>query len=403
VVYLFKSQDLEVNAEVEETIKASQASLVEVSVVIPSINEAKTIGECILKVKEAFNRCGVYGEVIVADNSEDETPKIAESFGAIVVKPDKMGYGYAYRFGIKQARGKYLVMGDADGTYDFSEMPKLLEPLMKGEADLVIGSRFKGEIKKGAMPWLHRHIGNPILTRFLNLFFKAGVSDAHSGFRTVSKDVLEKLNLQCNGMEFASEMIIKAALEGLTIKEVPITYYARKAGKSKLNSFQDGWRHLKFMLFHAPVHLYIFPGVLFALLGLLLMAFTFFGVYLGYNPGLHTMILGSFGILLGFQLIFLGLFARIYGVKSKICRADGFTDAMLKHLALERGATIGAILFLAGVAYLIHLVLKWFSSGFTVLPLRGQDIIAFTLMTIGLQVFFNSFYLSMISNELNQG
>lgn len=248
----------------------------EVSVVIPSLNEAETIGECILKVKEAFKRGGFKGEVIVADNSEDETPRIAKSLGAKVVTPDKRGYGYAYHFGIKHAVGKYLVMGDADGTYDFLEMPKLLKPLMKGQADLVIGSRFRGEIKKDAMPWLHRHIGNPALTAILNLFFKTGVSDAHSGFRAVRKSALEKLDLKSRGMEYASEMVLKASWKGLKIKDVPITYHPRKGGKPKLSSFSDGWRHLKLMLIYAPARLYVPPGLALYFLGLLVKALSYF-------------------------------------------------------------------------------------------------------------------------------
>jgi glycosyltransferase involved in cell wall biosynthesis len=253
-----------------------EKGLVEVSVVIPSLNEAETIGECISRVKEAFARSGVRGEIIVADNSEDATPKIAEALGARVVTPDKRGYGYAYSYGVKYARGRYLVMGDADGTYDFRDMPKLLKPLMRGEADMVIGSRFRGEIKKGAMPWLHRYIGNPVLTAVLNLFFRAGVTDAHSGFRAVRKEVLDGLKMRSQGMEYASEMVLKAAMGGLRIKEVPVTYHARKGGKSKLSSFSDGWKHLKFMLIYAPSRLYVPPGLVLYFLGLLLKAISYF-------------------------------------------------------------------------------------------------------------------------------
>ncbi|MEM3703004.1 MAG: glycosyltransferase family 2 protein [Candidatus Bathyarchaeia archaeon] len=256
--------------------KGSEAGLIDVSVVIPSLNEAETISECVLKAKEAFVCCGVKGEVVVADNSEDETPEIAKSLGARVVTPDRRGYGYAYHYGIKHARGKYIVMGDADGTYDFLEMPKLLKPLLKGEADLVIGSRFKGEIKKDAMPWLHRYFGNPALTAILNLFFKAGISDAHSGFRAARREALERLNLRSNGMEYASEMVLKAAWKGLKVKEVPITYHPRKGGRPKLNSFSDGWRHLKLMLIYAPARLYLPPGLALYFSGLLVKGLSYF-------------------------------------------------------------------------------------------------------------------------------
>lgn len=237
----------------------------EVSVILPSLNEEKSIGTCIRKIKKVFKEHGINGEIIVSDNSTDKTPDIARSLGAKVVTPDKKGYGYAYLYAFKYASGKYIVIGDADNTYDFLEIPKLLEPLQKGEADIVIGSRFKGEIKKGAMPWLHRYIGNPLLTYFLNMLFKAGVSDAHSGFRAFTKNALKKMKLRCYGMEFASEMIIEAVRRGLKIKEVPITYYPRE-GKSKLCSFRDGWRHLKFMLMQSPKHLYFTLSLLILLL-----------------------------------------------------------------------------------------------------------------------------------------
>jgi len=259
-----------------EAAEGLNPGLVEVSVVIPSLNEAETIGECVYKAKKALALSGFKGEVIVADNSEDETPEIAESFGARVVTPDKRGYGYAYHYGVKHAHGKYVVMGDADGTYDFLEMPKLLEPLVRGEADLVIGSRFRGEIKKDAMPWLHKHVGNPALTAVLNLFFKAGVSDAHSGFRAARKSTLERLSLKSHGMEYASEMVLKAAWKGLKVGEVPITYHPRRGGKPKLNTLSDGWRHLKLMLIYAPARLYLPPGLALYFIGLLVKALSHF-------------------------------------------------------------------------------------------------------------------------------
>lgn len=222
--------------------------MVKVSVIIPSLNEVETIDTCIEKVKTVFSKYELDGEIIVADNSDDGTSKIARSLGAIVVTPERRGYGYAYLYGFKHTKGEYLVIGDADDTYDFMEMPTLLEPLKKGEADFVIGTRLNGKIEAGAMPWHHRWIGNPFLTWFLNISFNAGVSDAHSGFRAITREALSKMNLEADGMEFSSEMIIEAVKRGLRIKEVPITYYKRKSNNSKLSSFSDGWRHLRFML-----------------------------------------------------------------------------------------------------------------------------------------------------------
>ena len=220
---------------------------VELSVVMPCLNEEATIAACIQKAWTALEKMGVTGEIIVADNgSTDHSVAIAQSLGARVVHQFCRGYGAAYQAGIAAARGKSIVIGDSDDTYDFSEIDRFLQPLGKGY-HFVIGSRFRGEIRPGAMPWLHRYIGNPFLTGMLNLLFKAGVSDAHCGMRAFTREAYDTMQLQTTGMEFASEMVVKAAKTGLRIAEVPITYYPRK-GESKLHSFRDGWRHLRFML-----------------------------------------------------------------------------------------------------------------------------------------------------------
>ena len=381
---LVESEDkVAVNFELEANLEEE----VEVSVVIPSKDEEETIGVCINKIRKVFESGGVVGEIIVSDSSKDRTPIIAKKLGAKVVTPDRKGYGYAYTYGFRHVKGKYVVIGDADDTYDFTEMPRLLEPLMKGEADLVIGSRFKGKIEKGAMPWHHRWIGNPALTWFLNFFFKAGVSDAHSGFRAITKEALERLNLDAEGMEFASEMIIKAVDKGLRVKEVPISYYKRRNNNSKLSSFQDGWRHLKFMLMYTPNYLFIYPGISLFLFGFLLMIFALLNVYIGYVPGAHSMIAGSLLIIAGYQALFFGLFAKVY-------RGKGVP----RFLTLERGAAAGILLFTAGIAYTSYLVLGWASSNFSSLPPIEIDIIGFTLIVIGIQTFFSSFMLSIIAN-----
>jgi glycosyltransferase involved in cell wall biosynthesis len=267
-------------------------------------------------------------------------------------------------------------------------MPRLLEPLRKGEADMVIGSRFKGEIERGAMPWLHRWIGNPILTRFLNLFYKAGVSDAHSGFRAIRGEALERLELRADGMEFASEMIIEAMRKGLRIMEVPISYHRRRIEDSKLSSFSDGWRHLKFMLIHAPDYLFIYPASIITLIGIILMFLAFLNLYVGYTPGTHSMIGGSLLAILGYQILFFGAFARMLMYRG-----------LPRFLTLERGATIGAMVFAAGFIWTLKLLLEWMGSGFKSLPPVEQDIACFTLIVIGLQTFFSSFMLSIIAEH----
>jgi len=371
--------------------------MVEVSVIIPAKNEEKTIGRCIEKVKKVFRDYEIDGEIIVSDSSTDRTPEIAQALGAKVVKPDKKGYGYAYIYAFKFAKGKYIVIGDADDTYDFLEMPKLLEPLKKGEADLVLGSRFKGKILPKAMPWLHKYIGNPLLTRILNFLFKAKVSDAHSGFRAFTREALKKMELRSHGMEFASEMIIEAVRRGLRIKEVPITYYPRE-GESKLSSFSDGWRHLRFMLLQTPRYLFYLPGIIMFLFGLSvtlamsLSELTLFGIHFG----LHTMIAAAFLSLAGYQLIFMGLFSAVYARSLGMVEYDKTTRFITNILTLERGLLIGIFLMSFGLTYIVLLVKQWIDSGFKHLPVFNQDIFGFTIFILGLQTIFFSFFLSLV-------
>lgn len=368
--------------------------MVEVSVVLPSRNERETIADCIRRIKKVFEENGIDGEIVVADNSDDETPEIAKKMGAKVITPDGKGYGYAYRYAFRYLRGrhgaypKYVVMGDADGTYDFLEMPKLLEPLKRGEADLVIGSRLRGWIEPGAMPWHRRCIGNPLLTWFLNSFYKANVSDAHSGFRAIRGEALEKLELKSDGMEFASEMIVEAVKKGLRIAEVPISYYRRKGGGSKLSSLSDGWRHLKFMLIHAPDHLFLYPGISIALLGVALMALALLSLRTWYTPGVHTMIAGSLLAILGYQVVFFNAFARLLEGRG-----------LPRSLTLERGATVGALIFLAGLAWALKSIYEWVASGFKALPPVEHSVACLTLIVVGLQTFFSSFMLSVIAER----
>ncbi len=366
--------------------------MVEVSVVIPTLNEEGCIGSCIEKVNRVFEEYGINGEVIVSDSSTDRTPEIARNMGAKVVFPDKKGYGYAYLYGFSFARGNHIVMGDADNTYDFLEMPKLLEPLENG-ADMVLGSRLNGEIREGAMPWLHKYIGNPLLTRVLNLFFKAGVSDAHSGFRAFKKELLDKLRLSSTGMEFASEMIIEASRKNARIEEVPIVYHPR-IGEAKLNSFSDGWRHVKFMILRAPKYLYYIPGFAMFLAGIfsvLVLSTDLLGMKL------HSMIAASLLAIVGYQIIFLGLFSTTYGYSKGIIDKDGISEWIGNKISLERGVTAGALIFAVSAGYALISLFRWASGG--ILPMLQHDILAFTSMVIGMQTIFFSFFLSLMSEE----
>lgn len=373
-----------------------------VSVVIPSMNEENSIGKCIEKVNNVFLNNGIDGEIIVADNSTDRTPEIATSLGARVVTPDKKGYGAAYLYAFKYVSGDYIVIGDADDTYDYLEMMKLIEPLRKGEADFVMGTRLKGEIKKGAMPWLHQYIGNPLLTRILNTLFRSGISDSHCGMRAISREALGKLNLNTHGMEFASEMIIEATRKKLRIAEVPISYYPR-AGESKLSSFSDGWRHLRFMLLHSPTTLFLIPGLIMFMVGWAFVIALLGGPVRvdGIWIHLHPMLYGSMLAVLGYQVMHLGLFAKTYAVVNKIEEHDGITEFLSKHVSLERAGTIGFIILITGAGILINIIYEWANAGFGALPEIRLDILAMTLMIIGAQTVFGGYFLSIVRMKNN--
>ena len=261
------------------------------SVVIPCLNEEQNIEQCVRAAHAALAAGGIDGEVLVVDNdSEDRSAEIAEMAGARVIRERRRGYGSAYLAGFAAARGKYIVMADADLTYDFGEISRFVEELQAG-AQLVMGDRMDN-IKPGAMPWLHRYVGNPVLTGILNLLFRTGVGDAHCGMRALRRDVLPVLDLRATGMEFASEMVVRASKQNLVISEVPIEYHPR-GGESKLSSFRDGWRHLRFLLVHSPTHLFIVPGLLMSVLGALISATVLFNLnVLGRRWDLHTLIGG---------------------------------------------------------------------------------------------------------------
>ena len=368
------------------------------SVVMPTLDEEGGIGECIDRIKNALESLQLPGEIVVSDSSSDRTPEIARANGAVVVTPDQPGYGYAYRYAFERARGDYIAMGDADTTYDFEELPKLYELVATDEADMAMGSRLEGEIRDGAMPALHQYVGNPLLTRFLNAFYDAGVSDAHSGMRVFSRDALDEMDLQTNGMEFASEMIMEAGARDLTIEEEPITYHERE-GEATLESFRDGWRHVRFMLVNAPGYLFSVPGAIMMAAGLLVMLFAGTDVSVGATSfGIHSMLGGSLLTLVGAQVASLGVFATIAG--NPVRRPNDLaTNWILENATLERGATVGLVVLAVGAAYGAYLISQWVASGYTVLPLLTADVVAFTAAVLGVQVVFNSFCLSAIATE----
>lgn len=365
-----------------------------VSVVIPCLNEAENIEECVASARAALEQMQVPGEVVVADNnSEDDSARLAERAGARVVVEQRRGYGSAYLAGFGASRGKYIVMADADLTYDFNEIPRFIDELEKG-AEMVIGDRMDN-IHPGAMPWLHRYVGNPILTGLLNLFFSTGVNDAHCGMRALRRDVLPRLDLRTTGMEFASEMVIRASKEKLRIAEFPIEYHPR-GGESKLSSFRDGWRHLRFLLVHSPNHLFIVPGAVLAGLGTLIIIVVETGLSLfGRAWGVHAIIGGALLMIVGTQVLALGLCAHAYGTYF-MGERDPWFDRMRARFRLEHGLLLGGAFTLVGVAIGAVIVATWIAHGFGSLADERLAVIAASLVIVGIQIFFSSFLLSIL-------
>lgn len=367
----------------------------EISIILPCRNEEKALPFCLKQINKTIKECNLDAEVIVSDSSSDDSPNIALEMGAILVKHDKEGYGNAYIEGFKVARGKYIFMADADGSYDFRNIPRFIG-LLKAGNDLVIGNRFGGEIDDGAMPFLHKHIGNPILSNVLGIFFGNYVSDSHSGMRAIRKEVLDRLNLRTIGMEFASEMIIKSIREGLRIKEVPIKYHKR-IGDSKLKTFSDGWKHLRFMLLYSPMFLFFVPGMLLFLIGLFTLLWFYLGSpsILGIQMYYHPMFFSSALLIIGYQLIIFSVFAKTYAHTHLNDRNDSL-ERVFKYITIERASVVGILLSLIGAGFYTYIVARWISSGFGSLEEIKSSILALTFVILGIQTIFSSFMLSIL-------
>jgi glycosyltransferase involved in cell wall biosynthesis len=379
---------------------ASEQAVPLVSVVIPCLNEEANIERCVREALDALASSGLSGEVLVVDNaSEDRSAELAAAAGARVIREARRGYGSAYLAGFAAARGSYIVMADADLTYDFGEIPTFVAKLNDG-AQLVMGNRMDN-IKPGAMPWLHRYIGNPVLTGLLNLFFRTGVRDAHCGMRALRADVLDTLDLRTTGMEFASEMVIRASKEHLRISEVDIEYHPR-GGESKLSSFRDGWRHLRFLLVHSPTYLFILPGALLGALGALISITVLANVdILGRSWNIHALIGGALFTIIGTQVLGLGLCAHAYGTYF-MGEKDAWFDAMRARFRLEHGLALGGTIIVAGFVTALVIVIDWIEHGFGKLGLNDVAVVAFELLVVGLQIFFSSFLLSILGLRRNE-
>jgi glycosyltransferase involved in cell wall biosynthesis len=372
----------------------------ELSVVIPCLDEANSIGICIEKARQALDLEDLEGEVIVADNgSTDGSLEIAESHGARVVHVQQQGYGAALCEGIRAARGRFIIMGDADDSYDFSQISLFIEKWRQGY-EVVMGNRFQGGIRPGAMSWHHKYIGNPGLTALLNLFFRTGIGDSHCGMRGFSRAVFDQLDLRSTGMEFASEFIIKAKQLGARRCEVPITLWPDKRGRPPhLRSFRDGWRHLRFMLLYAPNWLFLLPGALLSLFGVTLVFWLLPGprhLTGAIVVDVHTMIFGVIFTLIGVQIISVGFFAKVFSYLERFDRGGVSLRRWLSRAKLEHGLLLGAALFLSGFTGSARVLWRWAESGFG--PLNEVRAVLFWSMWLflGVQVIFSSFFLSML-------
>jgi glycosyltransferase involved in cell wall biosynthesis len=374
----------------------------EISVVIPCLDEEHAVGAVVEQAWEGIRRSGRSGEVIVVDNgSTDRSAEIAATRGARVVPEPRRGYGSAYLTGLASASGTYVVMADADETYPVGDLNRFVERLEQGD-DLVIGSRFKGTIHGGAMPFLNRFVGNPMLTGLLNVLFGVKVSDAHCGMRALRREAVPVLDLHAEGMELASEMVFKAYRRGLRVSEVPIDYFPR-TGESKLNRFGDAWRHVRFMLLYSPSWLYLVPGgvlVLLGLAGMLVLATGPVDVF-GRTWQIHTM-LGFVALTLtGAQVIQLGVFARTYA-RVRIGERDELLERLGARLRLEHGLLAGGLLALVSFVGLAAIAVEWARAGFGPLLRTYETALLVTTFGLGLQVVFAAFFLALLTMPLRR-
>jgi len=369
---------------------------------MPCLDEAATVAACVGKARAFLERAGVRGEVLVADNgSHDDSPRLAEAAGARILHVPERGYGAALRAGIQAARGRYVIMGDADDSYDFSRLDEFLAKLREGH-QLVMGNRFRGGIRKGAMPPLHRYLGNPVLSFIGRLFFRTRVGDFHCGLRGFERASALGLDLRTPGMEFASELIVKASLAGWRITEVPTTLDPDGRGRPPhLRSWRDGWRHLRFLLLFSPRWLFLYPGAGLLVAGLAMTATLYFAPLRIGVAGLdiHTMLYAAAATLLGLQLCLFALFARVSAQTAGLLPRRPGLDRLLAALSLERGLLTGLTLALVGIGWSAAAFLDWRGAGFGALDPRvvmRDTIPASTLIVGGMEIMLASFLLSVL-------
>lgn len=375
---------------------------IELSVVMPCLNEAETVGLCVRKAWSALREAGIAGEVIVADNgSTDGSVQIAEAEGARVVTVPERGNGNALRGGIQAARGQYVLMADSDDSYDFGHLPRFLEQLRAG-SELVMGNRFLGGIASGAMPASHQYFGNPLLSGLGRLFFNSPCRDFHCGIRAFRKDLFEPMDIRSTGMEFCSEMVVKASLLRMKISEVPTTLFPD--GRSRpphLRTWSDGWRCFRFFLMYSPRWLFLYPGALLILLGLagcaLILPGTWFVHGIGFD--VHTLLYALVSVLLGFQLVAFATFTKVFAITEGLLPEDPRLNRVFRWIKLEMGLIVGGILAIAGLGGSIWAVSHWARTDFGVLDMHHMLRIvmpALVSLTLGTQIIFSSFFLSIL-------
>ena len=374
--------------------RTEQISAIEVSIIMPCLNEAETLETCIRKAQWFIAENDIAGEVIIADNgSDDGSQEIARKLGAVVVNVPAKGYGSALKGGIAVARGKFIIMGDADDSYDFSNLNPFVAKLRNGY-DLVMGNRFKGGIESGAMPFLHRYLGNPVLTGIGKLLFGSPCNDFHCGLRGFRKDAISDLELQTTGMEFASEMVVKATLHKMQITEVPTTL--SPDGRSRpphLNTWRDGWRHLRFLLMYSPRWLFFYPGI-FLILGGFLATLSLLP-----SPKVHSLLYSSTAITIGFQIVMFALFTKVFGISEGLLPEDRRLNKLFQYLNLETGLIVGTLLLALGVAASVYAFGIWGQHDFGSLnPTETMPIVipGVTCLALGIQAIFSSFFLSIL-------
>ena len=369
-----------------------------VSVVMPCLDEAGSVATCVDKARRALDAMGVPGEVLVVDNgSTDGSPELAAGAGARVIHERRRGYGAAYQRGFAEARGRFLVMGDSDDSYDFLDVARFVEPLAAGTHDMVMGTRLKGTILPGAMSWSHRWIGNPILSGLLRLFFRTRISDSHCGMRGFTRVAYERMNPRTQGMEFASELVVAALREGLRVTEIPITYRPR-IGESKLVGLRDAWRHVCFMLLFAPSYLFQLPGLILALGGLLVVAALAGGprFILWRQWDYHALLFGALSVILGVNLLLFDVVAKAYSMGAGLARSGQWLTWLGARFTLNRGLLVGLLLFLAGLALEAKIVIDWArAGGGALMAVRGITI-GMAAIVVGAQVMFASFLISLM-------